>query len=241
MTRAALVVLVLAFAPLASAQDALERVPDPPADPAAEASDGTVSDAELIRWASNEVREHDGRPLTPPRAPVPPDGYVGTGVDGPVVLPHQADRDALRLIAEVGGGAIGVLVGGGAGALLVWGALEAEANPDWMLAAMAAGTMLGAVGVTTGVFLAGDALGGGGNYGHTFIGQLIGAVASLPLVTIGLAEGAPAVAIVSAGILPLAGAVLAYERSSANRGGPAPGGSVTPLQGGALGGVAGVM
>lgn len=234
MPRLLAALLVLAAPALAGAQDALEEVPEPPR------GDDAISDVELIRWASNVVREHEGRPPAPPHAPVPPDGYVGTGVDGPLALPNESERDAVRLLAELGGGALGVLIGGGIGTLIVWGATLADANPQWMMVAWAAGTTLGAFGVTTGVVLAGDASGGRGNYGHAFIGQLIGGVAALPLVTIGLAEDAPALAVVAAGLLPLAGAVLGYEMSHAE-GGSGPTVLVTPTQGGAAVGVAGVM
>lgn len=234
MLRLLAVLLVLAAPALAGAQDALEQVPEPPR------GDDAISDVELIRWAANEVREHEGRPPAPALAPVPPDGYLGTGVDGPLALPNESERDALRLLAELGGGTLGVLIGGGLGTLIVWGAAQADANPQWMMVAWTAGAALGAFGVTTGVVLAGEASGGRGNYGHAFIGQLIGGVAALPLVTIGLAEDAPALAVVAAGLLPLAGAVLGYEMSHAETG-SGPTIVVAPTQGGAALGVAGVM
>lgn len=234
MLRLLAVLLVLAAPALAGAQEALEQVPEPPR------GDDAISDVELIRWASNEVREHEGRPPAPALAPVPPDGYLGTGVDGPLALPNESERDALRLLAELGGGTLGVLIGGGLGTLIVWGAAQADANPQWMMVAWTAGAALGAFGVTTGVVLAGEASGGRGNYGHAFIGQLIGGVAALPLVTIGLAEDAPALAVVAAGLLPLAGAVLGYEMSHAETG-SGPTIVVAPTQGGAALGVAGVM
>lgn len=234
MQRAWALSSLLLLAPAASAQDTPERVPEPTSD------DGALSDEELIRWAANEVRVYEGRPPEPPRPPVPPDGYIGTGVDGHVVLPGEAGRDALRFLAELGGGALGVVVGGGVGALLVWGAIEGNVGPEWTLAALATAGALGAFGVTTGVVLGAEAVGGRGRYGDTFIGQLIGAVAALPVVTVGVANDAPALALVAAGVLPLAGAVLAYEVSHADRS-AAQLVYVTPLPEGALGGVAGAM
>jgi hypothetical protein len=158
-----------------------------------------------------------------------------------VALPDEDERDALRLLAELGGGALGVIVGGGLGALLVWAAAEARANPDWMLLAAGTGTAMGAFAVTGGVVMAADAVGGRGNFGDAFIGQLVGSVAALPFVTLGMANDAPAVALVSAGLLPLCGAVLGYEIGHANRSSWRQLAYVTPTRGGAVAGVAGHM
>lgn len=236
MTRAALAsILLFAFAPSAMAQ--VEVVPDPPEPP--ERSD-TISDEELLRWASNEVRLHEGRPLPPPRPPIPPASYT-MGAEGPVVLPHEGERDAVRLLAELGGGAVGVLVGGGVATLVVWGAVEARANPDWMMVAVGTGATIGAFAITGGVVIAGEAAGGRGTFGDAFIGQLVGSVAALPLVTLGVAEDALAISIVSATLLPLCGAILGYEISHANRSSTRQLAYVRPTPGGALLGVAGEL
>ncbi len=203
----------------------------------AQREDDEVSDIELIRWAANEVRLHEHRAYVP-SVPMPPDAYLGTGADGVHAMPDESERDALRVLAELGGGVLGLIVGGGLGTLVVWAALEADASPEWMLVAAAAGTTLGAMGMTTGVVLSADAAGGEGNFAYTFIGQLIGSVAALPLVVLGMHADAPAVAIVAASALPLAGAILGYEISHANRGAVA---YVTPQSGGAVGGVAGAL
>ena len=224
--------LLLAFAPSAAAQ--VEVVPDPP-----EPSDA-ISDDELLRWASNEVRVHEGRPILPPRPPIPPASYT-MGAEGPVVLPHEGERDAVRLLAELGGGAVGVLVGGGVAALVVWGAVEARANPDWMMVAVGTGATIGAFAVTGGVVIAGEAAGGRGTFGDAFIGQLVGSVAALPLVTLGMAEDALAISIVSASLLPLCGAILGYEISHANRSTTRQLAYVSPMPGGAMVGAAGAF
>lgn len=230
--RAALTsLLVLANALPAQAQ----VIPDPPAAPRS----AELSDDDLIRWASNEVRIHEGRPRSRPRPPIPPASYIGADVEGPVSLPHEGERDAVRLLAELGGGALGVLVGGAVAMLVVWAAIEADANPDWMLVAVGTGATLGAFAVTGGVVLGADAAGGRGTFGDAFIGQLIGSVAALPLVTLGMMNDAPAVAIVSAGLLPLCGAILGYEISHANRSTTRQLAYVRPIPGGATVGVAG--
>jgi hypothetical protein len=201
-----------------------------------------VDDPELIRWASDEVRRFEGRTARPAPAPVPPDAYLGTGAHGHASLPDESERDALRLLAELGGGALGVAVGGGLGALLVWGALESGANPDWLLVAVAAGGTLGAFGVTGGVVLAAEATGGEGKFGHAFIGQLVGSVAALPIVVLGLNEDMPAISIVAGAVLPLAGAILGYELSHASRGSGAPAVVfVTPIPEGALASLGGTI
>lgn len=234
MTRAALAsVLLFAFAPSAVAQ--VEVVPDPPDPPA---RSDTISDDELLRWASNEVRLHEGRPIAAPRPPIPPASYT---MGAEAVLPHEGERDAVRLLAELGGGAVGVLVGGGVAALVVWSAVEARANPDWMMVAVGTGATIGAFAITGGVVIAGEAAGGRGTFGDAFIGQLVGSVAALPLVTLGVAEDALAISIVSAALLPLCGAILGYEISHANRSSTRQLAYVRPTPGGALLGVAGEL
>lgn len=224
--------LVLAFAGSASAQG--EVIPEPPAH-----DSDAISDEELIRWAANEVRIHEGRAPAPPRPPIPPASYVGT--EGPLALPSEGDRDALRFLAEVGGGTLGVAVGGGLATLVVWGAIEADAHPDWMLVTVGGAAMLGAFAVTAGVVIAGDAMGGRGSFGDAFIGQLAGSVAAIPLVTVAMMNDAPALAIVSASLLPLCGAVLAYEISHANRSTTRQVPYVSPVPGGATVGLAGLV
>ncbi len=224
-----------------SSESAVEIVPDPPS----AATSGELSDTELIRWAANEVRIYEGRPPAPPRPPVPPDSYLGTGTDGPLALPDQSGRDALRVLAEVGGGALGVLVGEGLATLIVWGAMEEHASTEWMMVAVGAGATLGAFGITTGVFLAGDATGGRGSFGDAFIGQLIGSAVAVPLVTLGVDNDAPVLSFVSAAVLPLAGAILGYEISHANSesaaAAPRQIAFLSPTYGGAIAGVRGEL
>lgn len=236
--------LVLAIAPAAArAQPSrnVEIVPEPPS-PAAR---DDVGDDELLRWASNEVRIYEGRPLAPPRPPVPPDSYFGTGADGVLTLPDQSAHDATRVLAELGGGALGVLVGGGLATLIVWGAMEESASTEWMMVAVGSGAALTMVGVTGGVVLAGNAAGGHGNIGETFIGELIGSAVAVPLITIGIDNDAPVLAFVSAGVLPLAGAILGYELSHANSesaaAAPRQFAFLSPTYGGAVAGVRGTL
>jgi hypothetical protein len=235
---------VLAIAPAAaraqpSTARTVEIVPEPPS-PAAR----DVGDDELLRWASNEVRIYEGRPLAPPRPPGPPDSYFGTGADGVLTLPDQSARDATRVLAELGGGALGALVGGGLATLMVWGAMEERASTEWMMVAVGAGAALTTVGVTGGVVLAGDAAGGHGNIGDTFIGELIGSAVAVPLITIGIDNDAPVLAFVAAGVLPLAGAILGYELSHANSesaAAPRQIAFLSPTYGGAVAGVRGTL
>jgi hypothetical protein len=175
---------------------------------------------------------------------VPPDRYLEHG-PGPVAVMPGAPDDAVRLLAEIGGGALGVLLGGGAGTLLIWGALEADANPDVMMLAGAGGGILAALGVTSGVTLAADLTGGRANFGHAFIGQAIGSAAAVPFVVLGLTNDAPAAALVAAGLIPLAGAILGYELAHGLAGGGDGGDPVVawvaPTRDGAMGGVAGEL
>lgn len=238
---ASLLLLLSALPAVASAQTS-GAAPEPPSPGA---SEDDIDDTALIRWASEEVRIYERRPVAPPLAPIPPDSYLGTGIDGPLVLPDQSGHDAVRVLAELGGGALGVLIGGGLGALIVWGAVEEHANPDWMIVAVGAGTAIGAFAVTGGVVLAADLTGGRGNFGEAFIGQVIGCAAALPLVTIAMANDALPLAIVSAGVLPLAGAILGYEISHANADGastaPRQIAFLSPTLGGAVAGVRGEL
>ncbi len=230
MTRALVIALALLAVPAAAGAQDEEA-----------SAAGEPSDEELIRWASREIGRADGRTLGD-RPPVPPDAYLVSGGPYDVELASDDERLALRLLAEVGGGLAGVLAGGGLGAVLIWVASESNADPDWMAIAVGAGTILGALGVTSGVTLAADLTGGRGNFGHAFLGQVIGAVAALPLVVLGLANDALPLALVAAGVLPLAGAVLGYEIGHADRvsaGGPIA--FVTPTREGALATVAGPL
>jgi len=252
LRRSALLLLLASLPRAALAQDAEASdpfaQPEPEAEPPAESgafprADPDVSDSEVIRWAARELSRADGRAVAR-RPPVPPDPYLGHG-PRPAAEVSPAVDDGIRLLAELGGGTLGVLLGGGAGALLVWAAVEADANPDWMMMAGAAGGVLGAFGVTAGVTLAADATGGRANFGHAFIGQAIGSVAAVPFVVLGLSNDAPAAAFVAAGLLPVAGAVLGYELAhglaTAGDGGDPVVAWVAPIRDGAMGGVAGEL
>jgi hypothetical protein len=216
--------------PLEAADEA--EVPEPPS------SSDTISDVELVRWAANEVRIHEGRARTS-QPPVPPDAYVGTGIVDPTAIPPE--NDALRIVAEIGGGTLGLLIGAGLGGLVVWGAVESTTDPVWRMVAIGAASTAGAFGVTGGVVLAAEATGGRGHFGHAFIGQLMGSAVALPLVMLGLANDLPAISAVAIGILPLAGAMFGYEISHVNREGAVRQVAfVTPTpDGGAMVGVAG--
>jgi hypothetical protein len=220
--------------------------PSPPQDPTFAPADPEVSDLDVIRWAARDVGRSEGRPPSA-RPPVPPDPYLHdpahSGAE--VVLPGEDERTVARLLAELGGGALGVLVGGGAGTLIIWAALESGANPDFVVIAVAGGTVLGSLALTAGVTLAADLTGGRGNFGHAFLGQIVGGVAALPFVVLGFQEGAPAAALVAVGLLPLAGAILGYELGHASGSGTVPTvqalAFLTPIEGGALVGVSGTL
>jgi hypothetical protein len=233
LARALALIAIFALPQIARAQE-LEVVPPPPAE-----SERLSEEDQLLRWASNEVRIHEGREARPPRAPLPPTDYMLTSRTGPVELVGEGDRDALRVLAESGMGALGVALGGGIGALIVWGAMEGGANPDGQLIAMFAAAATGMLGVTSGVVLAGDLMEGRGNFGHAFVGQAIGVVLALPLVVLGMENDLLALPIVGLSVLPLAGAILAYEIAHADA--DAPMVYVSPIEQGAMGGVAGTM
>jgi hypothetical protein len=204
--------------------------------PASAQDEEEVSDDELIRWAANEVRILEGRPPNAPAVPMPPASYLGvSGENGAVTF---ADRTPLRVLAEAGAGALGFGIGAGLGALIVWAAIEARANTQWMTVAVGTGAILGALGVTSGVVLAGDALDGRGNFGHAFIGTAIGSALAIPLVVLGVEHDALPLSFVAASILPLAGAMIAYEIGHGEAGlGPVP--FVAPTGNGVVGGVVG--
>ncbi|MCB9596459.1 MAG: hypothetical protein H6719_27295 [Sandaracinaceae bacterium] len=226
------VALIVASPAIAAAQD-LEPDPIPSPD--------EPSDEDLIRWASREVGRQAGRSIGE-HPPVPPDPYLGTGAGPELHLPDEEGRLVLRLLAETGGGLLGVGAGGGLGALLVWAFNEGNASPDALAIAWGAAVILGSLGVTGGVTLTADWMGGRGNFGHAFLGQLVGAVAALPLVALGLANDSPALALVAAGLLPLAGAILGYEIGHMDRAGAGgPTAYVVPTMNGALAGVAGPL
>lgn len=206
----------------------------------AQQTDAEFSDEELIRWAARVVGQVDGRTVGE-HPPVPPDSYVRSGtLSG---IPNAGDEeDAARLLAELTGGALGLLVAGGAGALLVWAASEGDASPDGMAIAVGAATIAGALGLAAGVTLAADLAGGRGNFGHAFLGLLLGAAASLPLVALGFSNDSPVASMVAAGLLPLAGAVLGYEVGHSERArGTSTVAYLTPSNGGVQAGVAGSL
>lgn len=232
-----LVLVLFASAPALAQGEDDAAVPEPPS-----AGSEPVSDAELIRWAAREVRIHEGR-RAERHPPIPPDGYVGASVDRPGAALDGATDDLLRVLAEVGVGSLGLLLGAGVGGLLVWSAHELDADPIWTMVAVGAGSTIAAFGVTLGVVLGGEAVDGRGNFGHAFIGQLMGSALTLPFVTLAMAEDRPELAVLAVALFPLAGAILGYELSHASRDGglrllsvvsPTPGGVVLGLAGAGL-------
>ncbi|MGE0788472.1 MAG: hypothetical protein AB7S26_22545 [Sandaracinaceae bacterium] len=185
--------------------------PEAPAASAHDAEDG-ISDQELVRWASREVGREEGRPIGE-RPPIPPDQYLAEShhlsTQYAVVAPIE--QDLLRVFAELGLGALGLGIGGGTGALLILGADQAGGDPTWTVLAAMGAVMLGSVALTSGVTLGADLTHGRGNFGHAFLGMLAGAAAAIPLVVLGMDEHVLEAALVAAGVLPLAGAVLGYE------------------------------
>lgn len=219
--------------------------PSPPQDEAFTRADPEVSDTDVIRWAARDVGRSEGRPPSA-RPPVPPDPYLhDPSHTGEVLLPGEDERTVVRLLAELGGGALGVGVGGGIGALIIWATLESHPNPNFVVLAVGGGTVLGSLALTAGVTLAADLTGGRGNFGHAFLGQIVGALAALPFVVLAFQEDAPVAALVAVGVLPLAGAILGYEVGHASGAGTVPPvqalAFLTPLEGGALAGVRGTL
>ena len=206
----------------------------------AQEADGELGDEELIRWAAREVGRADGWTMGE-RPPVPPDSYLEIGALGGIP-DVGTEHDVARLLSELTGGALGLMVAGGAGALWVWAAIEGAADPDWMALAVGTATIFGSLGLTAGVTLAADLTGGHGNFGHAFLGQLLASAAALPLVALGFANDAPAAALVAGGLLPLAGALLGYEVGHSERAsGTSAMAYLAPSNGGAQAGVAGSL
>ncbi|MEQ9075904.1 MAG: hypothetical protein RLP09_18750 [Sandaracinaceae bacterium] len=204
-------------------------------------ADPEVSDSDVIRWASREMGRVEGRPVGR-HPPVPPDRYLARGTDGDVILAGDVNGDVGRILAELGGGLLGAVVGGGVGALAIWAAFEENASPTWLMIAAGSGTVAGALSVTAGVTLAAHLTNGRGNFGHAFLGQMIGGAVAVPFVVLALDQDALPAALVAAGLLPLAGAVLGYEVGHANGGGSLPVMvGVAPLPDGALASVRGAL
>ena len=206
-------------------------------------ADPEVSDTEVIRWAARELGRADGREVDR-HPPPPPSDYVARD-PSPEPIPSLEPEGGVRVLAEIGGGALGMTLGGGLGALLVWAALEGNASPEWTLIAGGAATVLTSVGITTGVALAAEATGSRAGFGHAFIGQAIGALAAVPLVVLAFHEGVPEAGLVPATLFPLGGAVIAYEiahaLSSSSAAAPPVVAYLVPTSSGVLGGVAGTM
>ncbi|MBX3273941.1 MAG: hypothetical protein KF729_26995 [Sandaracinaceae bacterium] len=221
---------------LAAAQDE-DAIADDVADDAPSSADD-VSDTELVRWASRELARAARRAVGD-WPPVPPDAYLGAGTSRDLRLAGEDSEIGLRLVAELGGGALGLLVGGGAGALFIWAVAEGNAGMEWLSIAVGTAVALGGVGLSAGVTLAGELTGGRGNFGFAFLGQVVGALLALPLVALGQAQDALALTLVAAGVLPLGGAILGYELAHADRpGGGGPIAMVVPTRDGALATVA---
>ena len=237
---------VLTAGQLATVQLVVAQGPDEPSEAGARAgaeraSSRGDSDDDVARWAATEVGRRHGRAVGG-RPPLPPDGYLeGPDSDGPPLqLRLEPAQDLVRVLSELGMGALGVALGGGAGALLVWATSEGGGEPTWLVVSVGAAAMLGAVGVTAGVTLAGHLTSGHGNFGHAFLGQIVGAAAALPLVVVGQANDLLALSLAAAGLLPLAGAVIGYELGHADDG-LAGIVRLTPTMGGALATVAGQL
>ena len=117
-----------------------------------------------------------------------------------------------------------------------------QRTPTWLMIAAGSGTVAGALSVTAGVTLAAHLTNGRGNFGHAFLGQMIGGAVAVPFVVLALDQDALPAALVAAGLLPLAGAVLGYEVGHANGGGSLPVMvGVAPLPDGALASVRGAL
>lgn len=219
----------LAAASLIAAPGAAQQDEFAPADP-------ELSDTEILRWAAREVQRAEPAPPAPPpsyvtHAPPPEPRYITPVEESP----------ALRILAEVLGGVLGASAAGGLGALVIWAADQGGAAPDGMFVAIASSGVLGALGISAGVTLGGELTAGRGNFGHAFLGQVVGAAAAVPLIVSALEHDELAGALAAAALVPLIGAVIGYEVGHAE-GAPRASGPiafVAPLPGGVSAGVAG--
>lgn len=212
-----------------------------PEDPDSRGEEPT--DDEVARWATQELREHGLAHGSPATTPVPPATYVENNAEAPPATSHRApsSHDEERILAEVGGGLAGALVGGGAGAFLMWALVDANADPHVLTGAGIAAGTLAAVAIAAGVALSADAAGGQGNFGYALIGQMIGALIAIPIAVLALDNDLIGAAMAATGILSVGGAIVAYEISHANA--PLSGSSafIAPTRDGILVGAAGAM
>lgn len=213
MVRLVLLTLCLAVLPVsASAQltQSLEpsEVELPPPD------DADVDDETVIRWAAQEVARAEGRTVTR-HPPLPPETYLGRAE--PRVPTLSLDGDPMsRVFAELGLGAIGALIGFGLGALTIWAADEAGASADGQAIAIGASAMVAGLAVTAGITLGAEVRGGRGNFGHAFLGMLVGSAVAIPFIVYGLAFAVEGAALAAGLVLPLVGGVIGYEIGHAN-------------------------
>ncbi|MFK7985478.1 MAG: hypothetical protein AB8I08_05565 [Sandaracinaceae bacterium] len=176
--------------------------------------DANVDDETVIRWAAQEVARAQGRTVNA-HPPLPPEPYLGQSE--PMVPTLSLDGDPLsRVFAELGLGAIGALVGFGIGALTIWVADEAGASADGQAIAIGASAMVAGLAVTAGVTLGAEVRGGRGNFGHAFLGMLVGSAVAIPFIVYGLAFAVEGAALAAGLVLPLVGGVLGYEIGHAN-------------------------
>ncbi|MGF1467534.1 MAG: hypothetical protein ACFCGT_15525 [Sandaracinaceae bacterium] len=171
----------------------------------------------------------------PPPTPQAPGAYAEPDDDAVEddawVLRPEPGRAVLRVLGSLGGGTLGIGLLGGAGLLVLW-ALQDAGDRAQFMAGMATAVAAG-VGLGAGVALSAEALGGEGRAGDMVLGELIGALVALPLLALGIDDGRPGIAVASAVLLPLTGAVAAYEISHASRELGRPRVAVAPLRRGA--------
>jgi hypothetical protein len=216
-THAALLFVMPLLAALLTASPASgQEPPPPPAAPESESNPGLAPiDAPP---PPPPVDDLDAREAPPPddAAPASDDGSDAETPeywnDGPRE-PQPAKRISLEGLGGLGGMAGGYLVGGFGGAIV-----GAVINPDpfsvFLGAVIGAGTG-GLLGTPLGIWGAGNAVDGRGNYWTTLGGTTLGFIGAAAL-SAAVQDTAPGVGTIGSIALPITGGIIAYELS--NRG-----------------------
>lgn len=169
-----------------------------------------------VAWAQDAPGENASGLAAP--APDDPAVDESLGLDVPTTAvvvatpppPAAEERPGNgNLLAELGGGALGYIVGGGFGLALMLGLEDAAAF------GIPTGIFIAGLGIAAGITIGGATTGGNGSFWAAFLGQALGGLTSLFLLP--LTWRHPQLAITTIAAFPLLGGVLAYDISDRNR------------------------
>lgn len=146
--------------------------------------------------------------------PPPEDTFEYDHPDAPVRAPRSAGADVGRIAGEVLGGVIGGFGAIPIGLLIALVGIEEGCDDFCALGTLALGTFAAAgLTIPAGVYLAGNAAGGAGGFGWTFLAGAFGAglgIGGAAIADDGLTDAAVGLTAVAM----IAGSMLGYELSS---------------------------